>query len=293
MISKETDLLPDAQFYKLGVNVIDPLFQAAGGYGAHNLDAFRQVEDEPFLLLPNHRAGSNPFSIGLVSWRLPELTAELPDGPIKSRRLVYMAKRELWTMPVVGSIVGPTIQRWGAFPVERYTGRGLDEEQNSYIGQLVAQKAALLIFMEGTRRDEEHVQLDKMYSGAAVTALKEGIKVMPTGIADLGKKLFGVISTFKLPSEIVFGDAISVGQSEHDVKSDAFRMERDDLKAEIHGQMDARYQEAKLYLAERMADRSIEKYHYDKLIKNVSQNVHSAIHGRGYDRCNDLRYDSN
>lgn len=96
------------------------------------------------------------------------------------RRLNFMAKEELFKVP----ILGPIISSLDAFPLKR--GEGDTEAIRHAISQLQAGKT-IIIFPEGSRGDG--VSIQPMTKGATLLARKTGATVVPVGIVGTHKVL--------------------------------------------------------------------------------------------------------
>lgn len=94
------------------------------------------------------------------------------------RRIRFMAKAELWKIPVLGRLIGAL----GAFPVER--GRG-DRKAIVTALEILKSGGNLLIFPEGTRIRREGVGEGRR--GVASLAMKTGALVVPVGISGVEK----------------------------------------------------------------------------------------------------------
>lgn len=101
----------------------------------------------------------------------------LLDSPIigvrLGRRVVFMAKEEVFRSPVWGFLIG----RFGAFPVAK--GR-LDRRAGKQALEALGWGEALVIFPEGKRSPDG--RLGPAYSGAALLATRSGVPVVPVGI---------------------------------------------------------------------------------------------------------------
>ena len=113
-------------------------------------------------------------------WDAPLVAAELP------RQLAFMAKKELFSIPVLGAII-----KWaGAFPVSRGTG-----DLGAIKAALAALKAGkvMAIFPEGTRVKGDQTHSAK--AGVALIAEKTGAPIVPVAIRG-GYGLFSKIDVF-------------------------------------------------------------------------------------------------
>ena len=111
--------------------------------------------DGPLILCGNHRSNFDPPLLG---------------APLR-RKLHYMAKEELFRIPIFGAI----ISRVGAFPVKR---GGVSKESIRYAVQLLKDHCAMAIFPEGGRSNASGVGK----KGAASLAIKSKAVVIPVAI---------------------------------------------------------------------------------------------------------------
>jgi 1-acyl-sn-glycerol-3-phosphate acyltransferase len=122
----------------------------------------------PVILCSNHKSLQDPFTLG----------AMVP------RKVHYMAKAELFRIPVIG----PLIRGWGAFPVKR---GGVSKEAIRTAIELLQKGNVMGIFPEGTRN--ESVGVAKR--GAVTIALRSGAAVVPVALIGnyrLFRKMFVV-----------------------------------------------------------------------------------------------------
>ena len=131
------------------------------------------------------RGGVIIAPIHLTSFDPPALACTM-----RHRRLLAMAKEELWKNPIFGWIIGQI----GAFPIRR--GEGDTESIRMSIALLEAGNA-LLVFPEGTRGDGS--TLLPMNRGVAMLAKKTGVPVIPVGIVGTKPKRRGVIVAYGEP----------------------------------------------------------------------------------------------
>jgi 1-acyl-sn-glycerol-3-phosphate acyltransferase len=124
--------------------------------------AERIPDDGPVLLVPNHSSYTDPFT------------------QIRGQHRVvrYMAKSQLFDMPVVGRVV----KAGGGFPVRR--GRG-DTFAMDLARRMLQEGQPVVVYAEGTRfRDS--LELGPPKSGAARLALETQVPVIP--VASWGSK---------------------------------------------------------------------------------------------------------
>ena len=115
----------------------------------------------PVLLVANHSSVLDPPLIG-------------GSAP---RRLTFLAKAELFRVPVFG----PLLRRLGAQPLRR---EGADPSALRAAQRVLRDGGALLVFPEGTRGAEGHLRPAK--SGAALLAMQTGVPVVPVYVRGSG-----------------------------------------------------------------------------------------------------------
>jgi 1-acyl-sn-glycerol-3-phosphate acyltransferase len=122
----------------------------------------------PVILASNHLSALDPFTLG--AW--------VP------RKVYYMAKDELFRIPVVG----PVIRSWGAFPVKR---GGVSKEAIRTAIALLQNGNVMGIFPEGRRNEK----LGEGKRGTVAIALRSGAAVVPVAIVGkyrLFRKMYAV-----------------------------------------------------------------------------------------------------
>lgn len=110
----------------------------------------------PVILCSNHISVLDPPTVGIKV----------------KRKVHYMAKQELFNIPVFG----PLIRAVGAFPVKR---GGVSKEAIRSAISLLNEGKVMGIFPEGTRNTEEGSAAKK---GAAMIAVRSGATVVPVAI---------------------------------------------------------------------------------------------------------------
>jgi 1-acyl-sn-glycerol-3-phosphate acyltransferase len=113
----------------------------------------------PLIIAPNHLSNLDPPLVGCAQNR---------------RQLTFMAKEELFEVPVFGRL----IRSLGAFPIRR------GETDTRSIREAIARLGegrALLVFPEGSRGDGR--SLRALNRGVGVLARRTGAAVVPVGIA--------------------------------------------------------------------------------------------------------------
>jgi len=113
----------------------------------------------PTLFVANHISMWDPPMIGYAL--------------VRRRRIYFMAKSELFRVPVLGW----AIRRTGAFPVER---GGADRSAIRTAREVLARGDALLMFPEGTRNRDGRIQ--PAWPGAGALGLADHVRVVPVAI---------------------------------------------------------------------------------------------------------------
>ncbi|GAC1498059.1 MAG: lysophospholipid acyltransferase family protein [Vulcanimicrobiaceae bacterium] len=145
----------DRSFYTSAKGCIRLMLLAAGRITARGLD--RVPRTGPLIVACNHVSYVDP----------PALGAMLP------RPIAYMAKKELFAIPVLGGV----IRKLGAFPVDRQRG---DTAAMKAALRVLETGAALGIFPEGTRNVDGSVQAQL---GVALLAAMSGATVIPAYVS--------------------------------------------------------------------------------------------------------------
>jgi 1-acyl-sn-glycerol-3-phosphate acyltransferase len=116
----------------------------------------------PFLIVANHSSILDPPLVGGMT----------------PRRLTFLAKVELFRIPVFGAL----IRRLGAQPVRR---DGADPAALRTAHRVLQDGGALLVFPEGTRGEEGVLRPAK--PGAALLAMQTGVPVVPVYVSGSGR----------------------------------------------------------------------------------------------------------
>lgn len=130
--------------------------------GHENLDQI--PENQGVLLCSNHISGIDPPLVGAAT----------------SRKLSFMAKAELFEMP----ILGPLIKRLNAFPVKRGAS---DRHALKKAMEVLNNGETLIMFPEGTR--SKTGELKRGLSGVGFFALRTDAAIVPVAIKN-GYRLF-------------------------------------------------------------------------------------------------------
>lgn len=134
---------------------------------------------EGIILISNHQSNLDPVLLGLY---------------VKNRKLFFMAKQELFKVPILSSI----IKKLGAFPVKR--GKK-DLEAIKKAEEIVNSGKILAMFPEGGRSKTGKLLRPKV--GATKIAISTGKKILPCAICYSGKR-------FRSNIYIEYGKPISV-----------------------------------------------------------------------------------
>lgn len=153
----------------------------------------------PTIICCNHKSNFDPLLLGI---------------PLQ-RRIHYMAKAELFKVPVLGWI----IRQLGAFPIKR---GGVSKESLKLAVQLLKDEHMLGIFPEGSRSNEGGMGK----KGAALLALKSGSAVVPAA----------VIGNYKLfrKMRVVYGRPIDLSEFA-DRGSEGLELATERIMQEIRG----------------------------------------------------------
>jgi 1-acyl-sn-glycerol-3-phosphate acyltransferase len=123
-------------------------------------------ETGPALIAVNHKADFDPVVVGMVF----------------DRPFAYMAKRELFEVPVLGRLISAL----GAFPIDRGAG---DRAALETALKLLADGHVLLMFPEGTRQPDDEIH--DFLPGVALLALRSGAPVVPVAVHGTNHMLRG------------------------------------------------------------------------------------------------------
>lgn len=126
-------------------------------YGSQNIP-----EDTGLIIAPNHSSYFDPPMAGCFM----------------NRDLFFMAKEELFSMPILGFC----IKRTNAFPVKRGK-QDMSAFRNAF--SLLEHKKALLVFPEGTRSKDGN--LGKARPGVGMIACNAQVPVVPVKITNTNK----------------------------------------------------------------------------------------------------------
>jgi 1-acyl-sn-glycerol-3-phosphate acyltransferase len=157
--------------------------------------------DGGLLIVANHVSQKDPPLVGV---------AAMP------RYVYYMAKEELFRIPLVGRF----IFRAGAFPVRR---GGADRDAIRTARAILARGDALLMFPEGTRSKDG--RLRRPWPGAGALALEPGVTTVPAAIWGTQRPLG--------PARVVFGPPIDLSDLTEGSRSQRAQAAADRVMAAI------------------------------------------------------------
>ena len=160
--------------YRISEVICGTIFRA---YFRQQVEGVESVPDSgAFVLAANHVSYLDPPVLGVAC----------------PRRVHFMAKAELFDIPVLGLV----IRQLGAFPVHR---NGADRQAIRWALQLLDEGRVVGVFPEGTR--SRSGKLLNPQGGAALLALKAGVPVVPAGIWGTGD----VDGPFHFPKPVRIG----------------------------------------------------------------------------------------
>jgi 1-acyl-sn-glycerol-3-phosphate acyltransferase len=128
------------------------------------LHGTEHLPDGPFILMSNHQSNFDILA----------LIAAIP------RRIYWIAKKELFDIPIFGS----SIRRGGYIPLDRSDGRNaLKSIDNA--AAIIRQGSTVVMFPEGTRSCDG--QLLPFKRGGFMLAVRAGVPIVPVTINGSGK----------------------------------------------------------------------------------------------------------
>lgn len=148
-------------FYKSAQAILRPLARVLFRLRGENGGGL--PETGPVVLVCNHKANLDPVFMGIII----------------DRALYFMAKEELFHVPVLA----PLIRFLGAFPVRRGVG---DTAAMAYAQRLLSEGKVVAMFPEGTRQRNGDVPM-RFKAGAARLAFEKKCPVVPVAMLRTGK----------------------------------------------------------------------------------------------------------
>jgi 1-acyl-sn-glycerol-3-phosphate acyltransferase len=167
-------------FYRLSRASVRLCFRAL--FGFRTIGSERVPRTGPLIVACNHVSNLDPPALGVA----------LP------RPVTYMAKKELFAMPVLG----PVITGLGAFPVDRSRG---DLGAVKVAIAVLTRGACLGIFPEGGRNPDG---TKEPQSGVALLASLSGATVLPAYVSGTSQ------SKFRHRVTVVFGEPLRFERSD-------------------------------------------------------------------------------
>lgn len=160
------------------------LFFPVKVYGRENIP-----KDGAFILCCNHVSNVDPFHLGIIC----------------KRQVYFMAKIELFRIPVLRSIV----RKVGAFAVDR--GKG-DTSAIEHAEDLIRQGHIMGIFPEGTRYKTGAPR--KAKSGIAYIAMATQADILPASLHRTNGWLFFRKTTLRFGERIPYSELVVEGDSD-------------------------------------------------------------------------------
>ena len=162
------------------------------------LRGVEHLPDGPFILMSNHQSNFDILA----------LIATIP------RRIYWIAKKELFDIPVFGS----SMRRGGYIPLDRSDGRKALKSMES-AAAIIRQGSSVVMFPEGTRTKDGRLLPFKR--GGFMLAVRAGVPVIPVTINGSGKvnpggiiKLFSGGITLTLHPQVTVPDGMKKGEAE-------------------------------------------------------------------------------
>ena len=146
-----------SKFYVFIKTVLGPVARFIFGVRYHGLENEPKAEEGPYILVCNHI--SNPDPVFLCAG-------------LKNQQPHYMAKKELFMVPILGSIV----KALGAYPVNR---GGADVSAIKNTISILKSGRCIGIFPQGHREPGKTPMEANLKTGAAMIAVKAEATVLP------------------------------------------------------------------------------------------------------------------
>jgi 1-acyl-sn-glycerol-3-phosphate acyltransferase len=136
-------------------------------FGRYQVFGRQNLPDSgPLIIVSNHISNWDPLMVGVA----------IP------RRVSFIAKEELFGIPLVGSL----LKAWGMVPIKR--GR-IDREALSKPLDLLKDKKVIGIFIDGKRNLKNPDTMLKPQPGAAMLALRSGAPIVPVAVINTNRIL--------------------------------------------------------------------------------------------------------
>jgi len=154
----------DSRFYRFLHRVLPPLL---GRFFRMSVAGQEHIPARgPVVLASNHHSNLDPFFLGVSC----------------PRQIHFMAKAEIWRVPLVGRLV----TMLGSFPVHR---GGADRQAVKQALRILQQGGLLGIFPEGRRQPED--AFGEPQPGVGLFALREGVVTIPVALRGTGRVFQG------------------------------------------------------------------------------------------------------
>lgn len=162
------------------------------------LRGVEHLPDGPFILMSNHQSNFDILA----------LIAAIP------RRIYWIAKKELFDIPIFGS----SMRRGGYIPLDRSDGRkALKSMENA--AAIIRQGSSVVMFPEGTRSRDGRLLPFKR--GGFMLAVRAGVPVIPVTINGSGTvnpggriELFSGRITLTLNPPVIIPEGMKKGEAE-------------------------------------------------------------------------------
>ena len=128
-------------------------------YRLRFVGAENEPDEGPLLVCSNHISAADPFLVSAAT----------------RNQISYMAKKELFGVPIVGSI----LRSAGSFPVDR---KGNDVGAVKKAIAILNGGGRVGIFPQGTRRPGEDPRKTDVKNGSAMIAARTGVDILPVFI---------------------------------------------------------------------------------------------------------------
>ncbi len=175
--------------------ILAPLVRFFLGIRVHGKDNEPSREEGPYLICSNH-----------ISWIDPVMIC----ASVGKQHPRFMAKKELFAKPVVGSLV----RALGAFPVDR---SGRDAGIIFKSKEMLEEGACVALFPQGTRCPGVDPKTTRIHSGAGMIAALSHTQVLPVRIVTRGNKFhFFAFKHIYIGKPISFEEYSAHGKDEKD-----------------------------------------------------------------------------
>ena len=178
-----------SKFYIFIKAVLGPIARLIFNVRFHGAENEPTAEEGPYVLICNHISNPDPVFLCLG---------------LKNQQPCYMAKKELFKVPLLGSLV----KALGAYPVNR---GGADVGVIRRTIDMLKQGVCVGMFPQGHRYKKVDPRTTPIKNGAAMIALKAGVQVLPVFVKVKNNKHF-----FLCKKEVIVGKPISIEEMNYD-----------------------------------------------------------------------------